>query len=146
VTEHENDEIVIQIRSGDLFKSSAKSLGQKIHPVLEHIAATLNDYPEFSVLAIGHTDNIGSPQSNQALSERRAESVRDALVSLGLDENRVSCEGRGDTEPIAPNTSSEGRSVNRRVDLLISPDRFPVSEPSEPAPRAGENGDRPEKP
>jgi hypothetical protein len=98
-------------------------------------------YPEWAIRAIGHTDNIGNQQSNQALSERRAESVRDALVSLGLDENRVSCEDRGDIEPIAPNISSEGRSVNRRGDLLIS-----LGRPPEPAPRAGENGDRPEEP
>lgn len=146
VTERENDEAAIQIRSGALFKTASTDINPKVQPVLEHIVSTLNAHPALAVRVIGHTDNTGDPQRNQQLSAQRAESVRNALVSLGLDENRVSHEGRGDTEPIAPNTSSEGRSVNRRVDLLISAHRPLVSEQTEDDQGADKNDGSPEEP
>lgn len=120
VTEHQNGDFVVQVRSGDIFRTSSTKINPKMRTVFEHIASTLSAHPRLTVLVIGHTDNVGNPQQNLALSTRRAESVHDTLVSLGLDESRVSFEGRGDAEPIAPNTSREGRAVNRRVDLLIS--------------------------
>lgn len=119
VTEHQNGDIVVQVRSGDIFRASSTTISPKVRPVFEHIASTLGAHPRLAVRVIGHTDNSGDPQQNLALSTRRAESVRNALVSLGLEESRISYEGRGDAEPIAPNTSREGRAVNRRVDLLI---------------------------
>jgi len=88
--------------------------------IIEHIAATLAEHPQLTVRVVGHTDNVGDPQKNLKLSIVRAQSVRNALVSLGLvDMYWVSYEGRGDTEPLVPNTSAEGRAVNRRVELQI---------------------------
>jgi len=119
VTEQANGDLIVRIRSGNVFSTASTLINPQVQPVLEHIAATLVAQPLLSVSIIGHTDDVGDPQYNLALSARRAESVHDALVSLGVEAHRLSREGRGDAEPIVPNTSPEGHAVNRRVDLLI---------------------------
>lgn len=68
---------------------------------------------------IGHTDNVGGVDYNQKLSEQRAESVRDYLVSKGLDRNKISTLGLGESQPIANNNTDEGRAENRRVELQV---------------------------
>jgi len=119
ITDLHNGDAKIIIRSGNIFNISSMQINPQVRPVFEHIVTILNAYPQLAVRIIGHSDNSGGTQQNLVLSIRRAESARDALVSLGLDANRVSYDGRGDAEPIAPNTSAEGRAVNRRIDLLI---------------------------
>ncbi len=64
----------------------------------------------------GHTDNVGKPKANLALSQKRAESVRDYLVAEGIEESRIEAVGYGDTMPLAPNDSDEGRQRNRRIE------------------------------
>jgi len=119
VNEQPNGDLIVRIRSGNIFRTSSALISPQLQPVFEHIAATLIAQPLLTVHVIGHTDDVGDPQYNLALSARRAESVHDALVSLGVGAHRLSHEGRGDAEPIVPNTSPEGHAVNRRVDLLI---------------------------
>jgi len=119
VNEQPNGDLIVRIRSGNVFRTSSTLISPQLHPVFKHIAATLIAQPLLTVHVIGHTDDVGDPQYNLALSARRAESVHDALVSLGVGAHRLSHEGRGDAEPIVPNTSPEGHAVNRRVDLLI---------------------------
>jgi len=119
VNEQPNGDLIVRIRSGNIFRTSSTLINPQVQPVFEHIAATLIAQPLLSARIIGHTDNVGDPQYNLALSARRAESVRDALALLGVEAHRLSYEGRGDAEPIVPNTSPEGHAVNRRVDLLI---------------------------
>jgi OOP family OmpA-OmpF porin len=67
------------------------------------------------IIAIGHTDSIGSDAYNQALSVRRAEAVKDFLVSQGIERNRVYTEGKGESSPVADNRTRDGRAQNRRV-------------------------------
>lgn len=67
----------------------------------------------------GHTDSRGSEKYNQGLSERRANSVRDYLVSRGVSSSSISTNGRGELEPVASNDTTEGRQKNRRVDIVI---------------------------
>ncbi|MCA9582746.1 MAG: OmpA family protein [Myxococcales bacterium] len=64
----------------------------------------------------GHTDNVGKPNANKVLSTKRAEAVRDYLVSQGIDASRIEAVGYGDTLPIAPNDTEEGRQKNRRIE------------------------------
>ena len=71
------------------------------------------------VIAIGHTDSIGSDAYNQALSVRRAESVKAYLVSKGIEANRVYTEGKGKKQPVADNKTREGRAKNRRVEIEV---------------------------
>ena len=71
------------------------------------------------VIAIGHTDSIGSDAYNQKLSVRRAESVKAYLVSKGIEPNRVYTEGKGEKQPVASNKTKDGRQKNRRVEIEI---------------------------
>lgn len=69
------------------------------------------------IIAVGHTDWIGTEQYNQKLSERRANAVKEYLVSKGVEKNRVYTEGKGESQPIASNKTAEGRAKNRRVEI-----------------------------
>ena len=71
------------------------------------------------VIAVGHTDSVGSSAYNQALSVRRAEAVTAYLVSKGIESNRVYTEGKGLTQPVADNATREGRAKNRRVEVEV---------------------------
>jgi OmpA-OmpF porin, OOP family len=71
------------------------------------------------IIAVGHTDSIGTDAYNQRLSVRRAESVKAYLVSKGIEKNRVYTEGKGEKQPVADNKTSEGRAKNRRVEIEV---------------------------
>ena len=71
------------------------------------------------IIAIGHTDSIGTDAYNQRLSVRRAESVKSYFVSKGVDANRVYTEGKGEKQPVADNKSRDGRQKNRRVEIEV---------------------------
>ena len=71
------------------------------------------------IIAIGHTDTIGTKEYNQKLSVRRAEAVKAYLVSKGIEPNRIYTEGKGLKQPIADNRTAEGRAKNRRVEIEV---------------------------
>ena len=71
------------------------------------------------IIAVGHTDSIGTVEYNQKLSVRRAEAVKAYLVSKGLEKNRVYTEGKGEKQPVADNRTAEGRAKNRRVEIEV---------------------------
>ncbi len=71
------------------------------------------------IIAVGHTDSIGTDAYNQKLSVRRAEAVKAYLVSKGIEKNRVYTEGKGEKQPVADNKTSEGRAKNRRVEIEV---------------------------
>ncbi len=71
------------------------------------------------IIAVGHTDSIGSDAYNQKLSVRRAEAVKAYLVSKGIEKNRIYTEGKGKKQPIADNRTKEGRAKNRRVEIEV---------------------------
>lgn len=87
---------------------------------VEKLASFLNKYPERKVLIEGHTDSTGSDSLNQALSERRAEAVRAALVGTGIAADRVTTRGYGKAYPVASNNTAAGRQLNRRVEIILS--------------------------
>ncbi len=86
----------------------------------------MNMYPNYKIIVEGHTDAVGSDESNRVLSEQRAEAVRSALMNQGIASTR-STRGLGEAYPIASNDSMDGRQLNRRVDIVISDDsgQFP---------------------
>ena len=71
------------------------------------------------IIAVGHTDSVGSDAYNQKLSVKRAESVKAYLVTKGIEKNRVYTEGKGEKQPVADNKTSEGRAKNRRVEIEV---------------------------
>jgi OmpA-OmpF porin, OOP family len=115
------ERIILRGVNFDYDKSNIKS---EFVPILEEAAQTLKDNPDINVRISGHTDSIGSDEYNQRLSERRAQAVGQFLVSRGIAASRLSTEGRGEREPIAPNTEDgrdnpEGRAMNRRAELKV---------------------------
>ncbi len=102
------------------FKFDSSELTEGSYPTLNQIATILKDNPTWGTLKIkGHTDSTGPEAYNQTLSERRAQSVKDYLVSQGVAESAVSTEGYGESQPIATNNTAEGRKVNRRVEFEV---------------------------
>jgi len=71
------------------------------------------------IIAVGHTDSVGSDAYNQKLSVKRAESVKAYLVSKGIEKNRIYTEGKGEKQPVADNKTNEGRAKNRRVEIEV---------------------------
>ena len=74
--------------------------------------------PSVRIRTAGHTDNVGNPARNLALSEERAEAVRAHLVAHGIDAGRVEAAGYGDEQPVASNDTEEGRTQNRRIEAI----------------------------
>lgn len=86
---------------------------------LDGVAQLINEHPEIQLLEIqGHTDNTGSDAINVPLSKARAESVKNYLVSRGVDASRLEANGYASTKPVASNATPEGRYQNRRVDIV----------------------------
>ena len=88
-------------------------------PILEEAVRTLKSEGMPGVIAIGHTDSVGSDAYNQKLSVRRADAVRTWLVNNGIPRDKVVVEGRGESDPVASNDTADGRAQNRRVELKI---------------------------
>ena len=86
---------------------------------LNKLVAFLSKYPDRSVQIEGHTDNVGSDDTNQGLSQRRAESVKAYLVQQGIAGSRLTAVGMGESQPLAGNDSQSGRQQNRRVVAII---------------------------
>ena len=86
---------------------------------LKKLQTELQNAKVDSILATGHTDSIGKASYNQKLSIRRAQAVKDYLVKLGLPSDRIFIEGKGATQPVASNKTSQGRARNRRVDVEV---------------------------
>ena len=88
-------------------------------PALAELYQFLLSRPRQQIRIVGHTDNIGSDRSNQSLSEGRCKEVRRAMINRGIDPERIKIEGRGERDPIVPNTSEENRQMNRRVEIVL---------------------------
>ncbi|CAD5110174.1 OmpA family protein [Zestomonas carbonaria] len=87
---------------------------------IKNLADFMNQYPQTSTVVEGHTDSVGTDAYNQALSERRANAVRDVLVNqYGVGAERVDSVGYGESRPVADNATSEGRAINRRVEAEV---------------------------
>jgi outer membrane protein OmpA-like peptidoglycan-associated protein len=103
-----------------LFVSGHSELRAGSSEHLNRLVSFLNRYPERSAVIEGYTDSVGTQEYNQGLSERRAESVRSYLIAQGVDSSRLAASGRGESNPVADNASSDGRQQNRRVEVVIS--------------------------
>jgi outer membrane protein OmpA-like peptidoglycan-associated protein len=105
-----------------LFDSGQYTLKPAARERLARISGIVLAYPELKLEVEGHTDSIGGDEFNQRLSEKRANSVRDYLVDAGISMDSIIARGFGKTQPVADNATSEGRKLNRRVEMIVSGD------------------------
>lgn len=110
----------IVLTLGDvLFTTGRADLKPGAASNLDRLVAFLNQNPDRSVEIEGHTDDVGSDDANQGLSQRRADSVKSFLVQQGISSGRIGTTGKGEHQPIADNQSDGGRQQNRRVEVII---------------------------
>lgn len=102
-----------------LFDTARAELKSGAFGTVDRLATFLRENPERRVEIEGHTDAVGSNSSNLSLSQRRADAVRAALVSRGIDGTRITAKGMGEAVPVASNDTAEGRQRNRRVEVII---------------------------
>ena len=113
--------VKVTFESGILFKTSSFALSDASKAQLEKFAKDIADMPDTDLTILGHTDNTGTPEYNEKLSVDRAESVATYLnKNCGIDKNRMTIEGRSFREPVADNSTVEGRLQNRRVEIYLT--------------------------
>jgi len=112
---------ILTLKNELLFDSGGAILKPGAQRALDNLAQFLRKHPERDIAIEGFTDSIGSPDSNQRLSERRAEAVKDALTGRGIESWRIHARGYGPSFPVASNATETGRQLNRRVEIVINP-------------------------
>jgi outer membrane protein OmpA-like peptidoglycan-associated protein len=101
------------------FESGSAEIKPQSMPRIEEIANVLKNYSSMKIEIRGHTDNEGTAEANQKLSENRAESVMNALLKMGISKSRMKSKGFGENSPIAKNDTEENRRKNRRTEFII---------------------------
>ncbi len=119
----QGDNITLNMPSNITFAFNSANLDPQFYGVLDNVASTLTEYNQTIVEVAGHTDSIGTDAVNQRLSEQRAASVGNYLMSKGLVRDRFILTGAGKTRPIASNDTDAGRAQNRRVEITLVPVR-----------------------
>lgn len=112
--------IKVTFADGILFQTGKSLLSESSKSSLAEFANSLKNSPETDVTIYGHTDNTGSSAVNEKLSKERAESVANYLVSNGISRTRMATEGKSYLDPVADNSTAEGRTKNRRVEIYIT--------------------------
>lgn len=111
--------LIVKFDSGILFDVDKADLKPNARTNIQNLAATMKNNPETNIMVIGHTDSDGSDSHNYGLSERRASSVKSYTVANGVSSSRLTTVGKGETEPIADNSTASGKAQNRRVEIVI---------------------------
>lgn len=115
------DNITLNMPGNVTFAVDSGDLNSGFYPVLDSVGLVLKEFDQTFVEVAGHTDSTGAEQYNQALSERRAESVAAYLKSRPMRADRLVTVGAGENHPIADNATADGRATNRRVEITIVP-------------------------
>ena len=135
VTETDNGSaILVNLPDGVTFDVASSTLKPEFRATLDKVAQSLIQYPNSLIDVYGHTDSTGSDAYNQTLSENRARTVMNYLISRGVPAARLRSQGFGETMPVASNGTAEGRQRNRRVEIKI----VPISQDEVNAARSGQ--------
>jgi outer membrane protein OmpA-like peptidoglycan-associated protein len=118
--ERQGDQLVVRFNSAILFDTGKADLKAQSQHDLTEFAKVLKEYPKTDLVIEGHTDNTGSKNFNQKLSDQRAEAVVAFFEKQGVGRDRLSGHGFADDKPVADNTTSDGRARNRRVEVNIA--------------------------
>ncbi len=116
-----NDVVRITMTSHTAFDTDSVSIKPAFHSTMDKLADVVVRYGKTTLTIVGHTDNVGSNQYNQKLSERRAVSVAQYFESRHVSPLRLATLGKGEGEPVASNNTESGRSANRRVEIYVEP-------------------------
>ncbi|MEL6875346.1 MAG: OmpA family protein [Pseudomonadota bacterium] len=119
----DGDNLIVNMPSNVTFPVNSSAIQPEFRDTLLSVANTLSEYEKSYIDVYGHTDSTGTDEYNQSLSERRADSVANFLANSGVQRARVETRGYGESQPIASNSTEEGRATNRRVELKIVPIR-----------------------
>jgi outer membrane protein OmpA-like peptidoglycan-associated protein len=119
VTQTPDNQHKLEVPSDISFDSGRADINPRLRPILDQFANGLGGQQNTEVRVIGHTDNTGSDQLNDRLSLERAQSVKNYLVTRGVNAGAVQVAGRGEREPVADNGSEAGRAKNRRVEIFL---------------------------
>jgi len=125
--------ILVNLPEGVTFDVGSFALKPNFRATLDEIAESMKQYPDSLIDVYGHTDSTGSDAFNQTLSENRARTVANYLITRGVGAARIRSQGFGETMPVADNATPEGRAKNRRVEIKI----VPVSQQDVQAARSG---------
>ena len=125
--------IKVTFESGILFATNSSTLNTESRASLDKFAESLLNNPDTDVKIYCHTDSTGNDQINNPLSQRRAESVYNYLVSKGVSGSRMIAQGFGSTQPVADNSTVEGRTQNRRVEVYILPNEKMIQDAQQQA-------------
>ena len=112
--------IKVTFDSGILFDFNKSNLQASAKKQLDKFAAEMADMPETDITILGHTDNVGTAEANQKVSDNRAQAVSKYLQGKGISKDRIIAEGHSYNDPVADNSTAEGRAQNRRVEIYIS--------------------------
>ena len=118
-TVNDGEALKVTFDSGIFFTTNSSTVSDAAKSALSNFAVTLQQNPDTYVKVVGHTDSTGKVDYNQTLSEKRAKSVYDYLILNSVSNNRLTYEGKGVHQPVADNSTVEGRALNRRVEVLI---------------------------
>ena len=112
--------IKVTFDSGILFDFNKSNLQASAKKQLDQFAAEMADLPDTDITVLGHTDNVGTAEANQKVSDKRAAAVSNYLQNKGISKDRIIAEGHSFNDPVADNSTAEGRAQNRRVEIYIS--------------------------
>jgi OmpA-OmpF porin, OOP family len=115
----EVQEVFQKALQGIQFETGKDVIRPGSFPILNNVVSIMKENKEYNLIINGHTDNVGKPDANMTLSQKRAEAVKAYLVKNGVEQNRLNSFGYGDTKPVADNKTPEGRAKNRRVEFVV---------------------------
>ena len=119
--QREGDVLALTFKSDFTFAVNSSSIRAGLYTELDRVAQVLATYPQTTIFVAGHTDSTGSEEYNLQLSQRRADSVKNALIQRGVAAQRITAVGYGEGQPVGNNETEFGRQQNRRVEVRINP-------------------------
>jgi outer membrane protein OmpA-like peptidoglycan-associated protein len=115
------DELLLRMPSGVTFATNSYEIQPQFRPTLDEVASTLAQFPATYIDVYGHTDSTGGDAINIPLSQNRAQSVANYLMTRGVNAARIGTQGFGSSQPVASNTTEAGKQANRRVEIRVVP-------------------------
>ena len=116
-----NDVVRVTMTNQTAFETNSAQIKSGFHSTMDKLADVVVRYNKTSLTVVGHTDDVGTNEYNQKLSERRALSVAQYLESKRVNSMRLAISGKGETQPLATNANEGGRQANRRVEIYVEP-------------------------